>query len=56
MSKRNGKRKVESGKLAGEATESQTSFWHGLGKIERYFAVGIVALLAVACSERSVLI
>jgi hypothetical protein len=29
------------------SSENQISFWRSLGKIERYFAVGIVALLAV---------
>jgi hypothetical protein len=30
-----------------QSIENQTSFWKGLGKVERIFAVGIVALLAV---------
>jgi FG-GAP-like repeat len=30
-----------------ESSTIEKSFWHGLDKIERYFAVGIVALLAV---------
>jgi hypothetical protein len=36
-----------------QSIENQTSFWKGLGKVERIFAVGIVALLAVGVGAAS---
>jgi zona occludens toxin (predicted ATPase) len=30
-----------------ESSSEKQSFWRSLGKIERYFAVGVIALLAV---------